>query len=336
MKEIKTKQSNNKVCSSCGRSKALSKFYKANSDLFEDGRIAKCSDCVDRDIDENDIGQVLELLRTINKPFIRSQWESAKADRQRTVGLYVRWMNSLPSYREQSYADGENVTLDTDSDVIDTTQVEAIETADGLEIVYDEALAWKWGIGFTKSEVLKLEKYYQDMLNTFTVTAPSDKDILIQLAKMSVIRDKELMKGNISDHTKLSKTINDMMMSAKLRPADRKGQDEQRGIKSFNQIFEEVEAKGWVAPPPPVFEEDIVDQMLVSILNYYNRMVGSQVLSEIPEDVKTELEEFFNKKDTDVDEEILSQIVIENEKLLKERKTEALKRGEEFNEDDFI
>lgn len=332
MKEI----TKSKVCSSCGKTKSISKFYKVNSDLFADGRISKCSDCIDRDVDEDDLGQVMELLRMINKPFIRNTWESAKADTQRTVGLYVRWVNSLSHLRNKKYSDGENVTVDKDSDIIDANKIEAIETSEGVEIVYDESLAFKWGAGFTKLETLKLEKYYQDMLNTFTVTAPSDRDILIQLAKMSVIRDKALMSNNIADHTKLSKTISEMMMSAKLRPADRRGQDEQRGIKSFNQIFEEVESKGWVAPPPPVFDEDIVDQMLVSILNYYNRMVGSTVLSEIPEDVKVELETFFNKTDTDVDEEILSKMVLDDEKIKKERKAEALKRGEVYEEDEFI
>ena len=77
--------------------------------------------------------------------------------------------------------------------------------------------------------------------------------------------------------------------------------DDATGVKSFSQIFEEVEKRGFRKPPALTFDEDIVDAMIISLANYYNRLVGKQILSELPEDIKQELDEFYELDENPVD-----------------------------------
>ena len=92
-----------------------------------------------------------------------------------------------------------------------------------------------------------------------------------------------------------------MEQSAGFRPVDRQGIDGATGIKSFAQIWEEVEKKGYRKPPKITFDEDIVDGIIVSLANYYNRLVGKQILSEVPDEIKKELDEFYEDDLTPVD-----------------------------------
>jgi hypothetical protein len=100
---------------------------------------------------------------------------------------------------------------------------------------------------------------------------------------------------------KISKDNRRYGKNAGFRPVDRQGIDGATGIKSFAQIWEEVEKKGFRKPPKPVFDEDIVDAMIVSLANYYNRLVGKQILAELPDEMKQELDEFYEDDLTPVD-----------------------------------
>ena len=47
--------------------------------LFPDGKLNVCTECVKRDINFDDLNQVINFLRQIDRPFYLEQWEKAKA-----------------------------------------------------------------------------------------------------------------------------------------------------------------------------------------------------------------------------------------------------------------
>lgn len=293
-----------KLCQgSCGKEKAYTYFFKVDSPMFPDGMINICRDCVREEVSIDDLEQVIGFLRQIDKPFYQEEWNKALENRSKRhpIGSYLGKINSLSQYKGKTFTNSDGVNSHGKIDLSSVNAPEHLESVNGEIIEYTDDLVTKWGIGYSKLEYLKMEKFFQDMKSTHEIHTPTHNDSLTQLSYLSVDRDRLRQKGDWNNYNKISKTYEDMMKSAGFRPVDRQGIDDATGLKSFSQIFEEVEKKGFRKPPPPVFNEDIIDGMIVSLANYYHRLVGKQILTEMPEDMKQEIEDFFKDDLTPVD-----------------------------------
>ena len=293
-----------KKCSDCQEQKAETFFFKADSPLFPDGRINICRDCVRKSVDVNDIEEVIGFFRQIDKPFYQDEWNNAMetADKKHPIGAYLGKVSSLNQYKGKRFINSDGVIDGAGKvDLSSINPPDSIESHDGKIIEYSDDLVTKWGIGYSKLEYLQMEKFFQDMKSTHEIYTPTHIDMLTQLSHLSVDRNRLRQERDWANYNKISKTYEDMMKSAGFRPIDRQGTDDATGMRSFSQIFEEVEKKGWRKPPPPVFDEDIVDAMIVALANYYHRLVGKQILAEIPEEIKEEMEAFFEDDLTPVD-----------------------------------
>ena len=284
-----------KSCQECKKVKGVNRFFKVDSPLFPDGRMNICSDCVRKIVDVNSLDSVIDFLRQIDKPFLKTHWNSAIASNRHPLGEYIRQMNSLSHVRGLTFKDSDGYAGSGEVDVKDEVQrIDAVETEKGEIIEYSDDLLKKWGRGYKKDEYLFLEKYYLDMLEQYDVKTPTHKDTLRQLSYLSVDRDRLRQEGNWGDYHKISQTMRDMIKYAGFTPSEIKGTDEESGLRTFSQIFEEVEKHGFRKPPPSNFNEDIVDGIIISLLNYYNRLFGQEVLSSVPDDIKEELEKFYD------------------------------------------
>lgn len=293
-KPSKTATAPKKKCQGkCGKEKAHSFYFKVDSPLFPDGMINVCRDCVRESVDVNDIEQVISFFRQIDKPFYQDEWSKSLSGKNHPIGTYLGKINSLQQYKGKNFSDSDGINGIAKIDLSSTKAPDTIETHNGKIIEYSDDLVTKWGIGYSKTEYLQMEKYFQDTKSTHEIHTPAHIEMLTQLAYLSVDRNRLRQERDWTNYTKLSKTIEDMQKSAGFRPVDRQGGDEATGMKTFSQIWEEVERKGFRKPPPPVFNEDVVDAMIVSLANYYNRLVGKQILTEIPEEIREELDAFF-------------------------------------------
>jgi hypothetical protein len=286
----------------CGKEKSHTFFFKVDSPMFPDGMINICRDCVRDSVNIDNVEQVIGFLRQIDKPFYQDEWDKALAgrDKKHPIGAYMQKL-ALQQYKGKTFNDSDGVDGVGKVDLSSINAPDTIETNNGKIIEYSDDLVSKWGIGYSKLEYLQLEKFYQDTRATHEINTPAHVDSLTQLAYLTIDRNRLRQERDWGNYTKLSKTIDDMQKSAGFRPVDRQGIDDATGMRSFSQIFEEVEKKGFRKPPPPKFDEDIVDAMIVSLANYYHRLVGKQILSEIPEELKQEMEEFFEDDLTPVD-----------------------------------
>lgn len=284
------------------RERSYTYFYKVDSPMFPDGMLNICRDCIRSEVDIDDVQAVISFLRQIDKPFLKDEWDKAMSTRSKKhpIGAYMQKL-SLPQYKDKTFNNSDGVDGVGKVDLSSINAPEFIERNDGKIIYYSDDLVNKWGTGYNKIELLQMEKYFQDTKSTHEINTPTHVDTLTQLAYLTVDRNRLRQKGDWTNYTKLSTTIENMQKSAGFRPVDRQGVDDATGIKTFSQIFEKVEKDGFRKPPPPVFDEDIVDAMIVSLANYYNRLVGKQILTEIPEEMKEELQEFFEDDLTPVD-----------------------------------
>lgn len=281
----------------CGRTRVEKFFFKVDSPLFPDGRINICRDCVRETIDIKDMSQVIGFLRQIDKPFYQKYWEQALDSDKHPLGEYIRKINSLPQAKGKTFndSDGYDGGVGTTKEIVMKTASKdvAIENVKGEVIEYDDSLPIKWGEGYTPTEYIKMEKFYQDMRLTHEIHTPIHVSLLMEISSMTISRDRVRQKEEWADYARIVKAIEDMTKSAGFRPVDRQGIDDATGIKSFSQIFEEVEKRGFRKPPALEFDEDIVDAMIVSLANYYHGLVGEQILKSLPEEVKAELDEFY-------------------------------------------
>lgn len=291
-----------KCLGTCGKERSYTYFFKVDSPMFPDGMINICRDCVRESVDVDNLEQVIGFLRQIDKPFYQKEWEKALStrDKKHPIGAYMQKL-ALQQYKDETFNHSDGVDGVGKVDLSSINAPDVIESNDGKIIEYSDELVSKWGIGYSKLEYLQMEKYFHDTKSTHEIYTPTHFDTLTQLAYLTIDRNRLRQKGDWTNYTKLSKTIEEMQKSAGFRPVDRQGVDDATGIRSFSQIFEEVEKKGFRKPPPPVFDEDIIDAMIVSLANYYHRLVGKQILSEIPEEIKEEINAFFEDDLTPVD-----------------------------------
>lgn len=314
-----------RACSRCGKSKSIKAYFKVANPLLPDSRISVCSDCIHETVDEQNINEVIEFLRLTNKPYIKEEWDKALAKTGRTIGEYMRIVNSLNTYKDLTFANSDNLGSGNDSDIINA-DIKELETETGESIRYSSDLISKWGGGFKEFEYLKMEKYYLDMMDTNEIITPVQKDLLRNLAKMTVKRDAYIAEDDTAKYSAISRTYEATLQSAGFRPIDRRGADDERGLRSFSQIFEEVEKRGFIKPLSPeesdkkkelgarFYEEDMIDTMLKSILNYYHRLIGKEILSATPEDMMDELSNFFEGEvDTLLEEELMRNATIVDE-----------------------
>jgi hypothetical protein len=272
-----------------------------DSPLFPDGRINICRDCVRAEVDVENIESVISFLRQIDKPFVESYWNEAVQSGKHPLGEYIRKINSLSQMKGKTFNNSDNMQgVGKTSDIVIRTTT-SVTNVKGETIEYSEELVDKWGIGYQQHEILKMEKFYQDMRLTHEIHTPVHIHKLTSLSKLTVKADRLLQEEDWTNYTKLSKTIEDMEKNAGFRPVDRQGIDDATGIKSFSQIFEEVEKRGFRKPPMVEFDEDVVDAMIIALGNYYNRLVGKPLLAELPEEVQAELDEFYELDETPVD-----------------------------------
>lgn len=285
----------------CGKEKPHSAFFKVDNPMFPDGMINICSACVRETVDIENIESVIGFLRQIDKPFIERFWNEAVNSGRYPLGEYVRKVNSLSQLKEKNFNDSDGIKgIGKSKDVQTVRTADKIETLKGV-IEYSDELVDNWGIGYKKHEYLQMQKFYINMKETHEINTEHHIEQLRQLSYLTVDRDRLRQAGDWNNYTKLSKTIEDMTKSAGFRPVDRQGLDDATGIRSFSQIFEEVEKRGFRKPPAVEFEEDIVDAMIISLANYYNRLVGRQILAELPEEIKNEMDEFYELDETPVE-----------------------------------
>jgi hypothetical protein len=287
MKKKKVEKKEYKNCLSCKRDKITTSFYSSNSPMF-DGRVSICKTCLLNMIDEDDLNSVKNILRQIDKPFISDLWDTCIASNNDTFGTYMKNVNSLQQYRNMTYANSaeakgrspKSKDKNTDKSIDD---IEELETEDGSIKISQEIKA-KFGGGYTNLEYLDMEKFYQDMMATHEINSPQHRKLLVNLCKLNVKIDRCLEDEDYGSFEKINKQHEAMLKSAGWRPADRVAGNEAQGIRTFSQIFEEIEKDGFITPAPIEVHQDIVDLTIMYMLNYTRRLVNTEVMHEPPKD----------------------------------------------------
>lgn len=273
-----------KICKVCDKSKKINEFYKVDSVLYPDGAMDVCSDCLKDGIDPDNIDEVVGVLRQMNKPFIMDVWENSVESSNKLkskphpFGEYMQKINSLKQYQGKTFKDSEDVFVV--SDMYDEN-LSVIETSNGEKIKFDPQLIMKWGDTYTQNELLRLEKFYQEMSLQYDISTEIQRSLLRQLAMISLEMDKSLKAGDHKTYNDLVRSQNTIMSSAGFRPIDKKNISDETGLGSFSEVWAEIEKEGFVPKGLSDYEPDDIDDMLLYYIQGMQRFTGSAVSTEL-------------------------------------------------------
>jgi len=271
---------------------ASNNYYQSASKLFSDGRVPLCKKCIKEMMPEDDIDKVQSTLRMIDKPFLIDIWNSSLASEADTVGTYMKNINSLPQYKHYTWDDSVlyekernktvNVEKPNNSQKTSTNDIDSVDTEHGTITVTKE-LKSKWG-NYTNREIIEMEKMYKDMELSNDISTPQHKKQLQFYCKLTLLMDKSLDEGDFAGYEKLSRQFDTLSKSSGFRPVDRKDGSEASGIRSFSQIYAEIEKDGWIEPYPITEAQDIVDRTIMYMENYQHKLYNMEQLYEPPQD----------------------------------------------------
>lgn len=264
---------NKKVCLKCLEEKNPDRdFYKSYSKWHGDGRLPYCKICLKENLIENDINSVREIMRVIDRPYFHEMWEKAKESKDDTLGKYLK--DIALNFKEETY---------DHSDFINNANVRVYEEHLKDNEISDD-LTLKWGSGYTPLEIQQLEKFYNDMIRANDISTPQHKAQLELLCKVYLEQNKALAEKRFGDFKNLNSQYNQILRDSGFRPIDKQGGGESVGIRTFSQIWEEIERDGFIKPAPIEENQDIVDKTIMYMANYTRKLLNLQSLDSPPDD----------------------------------------------------
>ena len=239
-----------KTCEQCFKSKSPHEFYKAGRN--KRGYFPICKDCVTILTSQNNLSEVNMILRRMDRPFIREEWDVCYYQHGDTAfGKYLTKI--LISKEKLGYED---------------SRFENEEEENKNESCFFNV---DWQGYFTIQDLNYLNNYYDDLHRDYKITTRNHKDYARKIAKTSLAMDKAYQRmvnqndtSATTEYEKLKKIFDDMCKSAKFSEATRSANDV--GLGSFGVIFNKVEQHQWIPPHKPK-QKDTYDLLLDQFSN---------------------------------------------------------------------
>lgn len=275
-----------KVCQKCKVEKSLLKFYITNSKMFPDGRVGICNDCVKDMIDVNDVETLKDVLRAVDKPFVRSLWDGCLKSTD-PAASYFRQISSLPQFSSlcwnDSGAQGSKLKEKTPQVGRDFSGgILEDDSGENGEVEISKELYKKWGRGFKPIEILEFEDKYEILSNSYQVKTELHKEFLKKACIASVKMDKAIAKGDAKEAQQFSTIFKDMTSAGKLQPNQMSKADlSEGGLDTFGQLAREVEKTVDIIPILPQFKERPSDKADFTIWCYVNYIRNLQNLPTV-------------------------------------------------------
>lgn len=166
-------------------------------------------------------------------------------------------------------------------------------------------LAIKWGKTYKPYEWVQLEKYYQEMMQSFDIETPSHEDYLKLICKTSIKAHQLIDLGDIEGFQKMSKVYDALMKSAKFTAVQNKAETGEF-VNSISELVLLCEKEGGFIPRFYTDKpNDRVDETLADLRGYTNTLVTEEMnLGNLIESaVKALQREAERKEDEDIDDE---------------------------------
>jgi hypothetical protein len=237
----------------CEKRKLENKFYSAGR--LKAGFFHICKTCLQIKTKNNDIDYVVNVLKEMDRPMIRSYWNKIYYRFGDTCfGNYLKYLLLDVKYKDLCFEDS----------ILDET----IKENEMDEVEFND----KWRGSFTIPDLQYLEKYYEDLHRDYRITTTNHKDYAKKIAKTSLAMDKAYErllndrddKKASTEFKELKGIFDDLCKSAQFSESTRSANDV--GLGSFGVIFNLVESNEWIPQHKPL-KKDTYDKLLDQFSN---------------------------------------------------------------------
>lgn len=289
-------------CMKCSSDKnKQSGFYNSRSDMYKSlGKVPICKTCLKSMIEYDDMDTVYSVLQQIDVKFDHVYWDKALESKNETFAKYMTMVNSLRQFEGTGYKNSifkQSVGTDDSKDKSNYYE-DDIDDDDSFKVSVD--IIKKWGRNFQNEDYFKLEDFYNKMMISNKIESPQDETYLKKLSVISLKMDKELEEGNYSQVKQLGDLFSKYMADSKFRAMDQTDASKTGGLRTFSQIYAEVEKDGYIPPWEEYrkvkgLKQDLIDKTIMYILNYTLKLNKVSQLTSPPSDTPKINEEDFDE-----------------------------------------
>jgi len=232
-----------------------------------------------------DLPDLIESLRILDKPYKKDIWDkivSEKGHRMKPISMLGEYnSNLMMNHRDETFKDSDDYSDEN-------SKVESFDT-DGTFLKKREKkeAVMRWGVNWTEFELMKLEEFYHNMKRANKIETPQDEDYLKKLARLSVKIDNALDGGD-GNPKQLGDLYSKFVTDSKFRAMDMTDADKQGGIRTFSQIYAEVESPDFIPPWEKYAKflnvgQDLIDKTIMHIENFTLRFNNAERMAMPPD-----------------------------------------------------
>lgn len=260
----------NKSCKKCKQYYKQNMYYPSNSFFFPDGYCDICKDCLDEYLgDGRDIDKFNKVCQYLDIPFELNDWINiVENNLSGHLNLYMRsnWNKEYGGSWAETTEKWKNI-------------VKANEEKDHIDIFNREEmdkLMEKWGYGFSKDQMLKFEKMYEDIEKTQSITTAIQRDNAKKMCMLSykieeaIWNEDENGKGNGSEVKSLISAYDQLAKAADFTPKAAKNVGD---FESVGELCAFLEKRGYKNEFYDWKPKDEVDKVMANLQKYTKRVI---------------------------------------------------------------
>lgn len=187
-------------------------------------------------------------------------------------------------------------------------------------------LLQKWGRTYTIPECIKLEKLYNEMIESYDIRTASHFDYLLKICRVSLKIDQALEVNDIDGFQKMTKIYDLLMKSAKFTAAQNKEQSDDY-TDAVGVLVSLCEEQGFIPKYHDDERQDIVDYTLKDMNDYMRKLVMNEM--NLGNMIEVYLQKMLQEENKEEDEMTDEDDVV----ILSEKEQELIQDSdyEEFN-----
>ena len=152
-------------------------------------------------------------------------------------------------------------------------------------------LVMKWGRYYTAQEWVELEKFYNQMTNSFDIQDADTRSTLILICKNNLKMNQAIDQGDLEGYQKLARVSDQLRKSAKFTAAQNKEQKSEF-IDSIGELVDYCEKSCGKIPKIEIKQnKDIVDQVLDDLKAYTKSLIYEDTA------LARQIEEYLQKRE---------------------------------------
>ena len=206
-------------------------------------------------------------------------------------------------------------------------------------------LRLKWGKTYKPEEWIKLEQFYNEMMESYDIQTASHIDNLKLLCKTSLKANQLIDIGDVEGFQKMQKAYDSLMKSGKFTASQNKAEQGEY-VDSIAELVAVCERDGFIPRYYVDEPQDKVDRVLADMQKYTYDLVTEELglgslIEKAIKDIEIEKEKIGNMSDEDYDEdeEFEEQLFDYEQNIVEDEDLAAFREFEDGNEevdDEFL